>query len=343
MHFTYSVYGLQVYANRPIPGLVPLPYTAGIDLQVWLQSMPLAPNEMLEAAPEIWFTSPDQNDQGTPNLRVWKLAGGIYFKLHYGDGTEFIVDRMGTQVWSIWPDNLSLEDAVVYFLGPVLGFVLRLRGTTCLHASAISVGDQAIVLLGPAGAGKSTTAAALARFGCRVLTDDVVALSDENGTFWVQPGYPHLRLWPTSVNMLYGTPDVLPRLVPSDPSWDKRYLNLIENNYKFQHQALPLAAIYHLGERCLESAAPFVETIPASAGIMALVANTSANNLLDKAMREQEFDSLGRIVDRVPIRRVIPHADPAYLSNLCHVILDDFHFLTDAGLTTAAADATLAG
>jgi hypothetical protein len=319
----YSVYGLRLCADLPIPGLVPVPATGDIDVQVWFQSMPQVPNETLKASSELWFTSPDKDDRGIPNLRAWKLAGGAYFKLHYGDDTEFIVDHLGTQVSCKWPDNLTLEDTVVYLLGPVLGFVLRLRGTTALHSSAICVGDQALVFLGSAGAGKSTTAAGFARLGYPVLSDDVVALSDRDGAFWVEPGYPHLRLWPSSVKILYGASDVLPRLVPESP-WDKRYLTLTGNGYKFQHQALPLAAIYHLGERCLESAAPFVETIPASACIMALIANTSASNLLDKAMRQHEFDSLGRVVESIPIRRVIPHADPAYLSKLCHVILEDF-------------------
>jgi len=122
------------------------------------------------------------------------MARQAYFKLHYSDGTEFIIDRKGTEVWCVWPDTLTLEDAVVYLLGPVLGFVLRLRGITCLHASAISVGDRAVVLLGPAGAGKSTTAAAFAKLGYPVLSDDVLALSDQNTTFLAQPAYPHLHL-----------------------------------------------------------------------------------------------------------------------------------------------------
>src|SRR5439155_24208272 len=132
------------------------------DVQIWLQSSPSSLGEMLETAPELWYTSPDQDDRGSPNLTAWKMARQAYFKLHYSDGTEFIIDRKGTEVWCVWPDTLTLEDAVVYLLGPVLGFVLRLRGITCLHASAISVGDRAVVLLGPAGAGKSTTAAAFA-------------------------------------------------------------------------------------------------------------------------------------------------------------------------------------
>ncbi len=337
MPLVYSVYGLVLCANRPIPGLVALSAAPRVDGQVWLELMPPWLGQTLEVAEQEWFISPYQDERGEPILRVWKLAGGAYFRFLYGDGTEFVIDRCGTQVWATWPDTLTLEDTATYLLGPILGFVLRLRGVICLHASAVVVSDQAVAMLGPAGAGKSTTAAALARRGCTVLSDDVVALSDQSETFLVQPGYPRLRLWPETVNTLYGLSDALPRLTPT---WDKRYLDLTQNGYKFQRQPLPLAAIYVLDERCTDPAASFVDAMPASTGLMALVANTYSTSLLDKAMRAQEFELLGRLAARVPLRRLTPHADPGYLANLCDVILDDFQALTTSAhaLTEAKRD-----
>ncbi len=70
---------------------------------------------------------------------------------------------------------------------------------------------------------------------------------------------------------------------------------------------------------------------------MALVANTYSTSLLDKAMRAQEFELLGRVVASVPLRRVIPHADPIYLPRLCDVILDDFQTLTPSALAVTDA------
>ena len=49
------------------------------------------------------------------------------------------------------------------------------------------------------------------------------ALVEYDGRVHVQPAYPQLRLWPDSVAMLYGAPDVLP---PLTPTWDKRALAL---------------------------------------------------------------------------------------------------------------------
>lgn len=325
MSFFYHVSGLLLCSSRPIKGLVALPATRAVDAQVWLGLMPRWLNETVLSDQQCWYVSTAQDEHGEPALTIWQLADGDYFRLKYNDSTEFIIDQAGTQVWAVWPEPLTLEDTATYLLGPVLGFVLRLRGLVCLHASAIAIGDGAIALLGPAGAGKSTTAAAFAELGYPVLSDDLVPLQEEGESFLVQPGYPCLRLWPKSVHALYGASDVLPRLTPN---WDKRYLDLTANGYQFHTQPLPLAAIYLLGERRTDPATPCITAVASHAGFITLVANTHGNLLLDKAMRAQEFQLLGRVVKHVPLRRVTPHADLASLSRLSQAILDDFRGLS---------------
>ena len=331
----YSVFGLRLQANRPVPGLVPSAARPASEVQLWLNSMPARLHEMLQAPQREWYVSPYQDERGEPALTIWELAGGSYFRLLYSDATEFLVDRQGTRVWAIWPATATLEDTATYLLGPVMGFVLALRGVTCLHASAVAVGDQAIALLGPAGAGKSTTAAAFAERGYPVLSEDVVPLGDQGNWFVVQPGYPCIRLWPDSVNSLFGSSEALPRLTPS---WDKRCLELRSNGYRFHQQPLPLAAIYLLGERRSDPVAPFVESLTARTGLISLVGNSYANRLLDRAMRAREFDLLARAAASVPLRQVNPHVDPAYLPELCDVILRDLQALCPpvSDLTVAA-------
>jgi ABC-type dipeptide/oligopeptide/nickel transport system ATPase component len=195
---------------------------------------------------------------------------------------------------------------------------MLLRGIVCLHASAIAIGKEAIALVGPAGSGKSTTAAAFAERGYSVLAEDVVTLDDRGDRFLVRPGYPCIRLWPPAVKALYGSETHLPKLTPN---WDKCYLDL---SARFQGEPLPLTAIYQLGERHDDSAAPFIETLDRSEALMALVANTYATKLMDKHMRAREFELLTRVVGNVSVRRVTPHADPARITELCNLIVDDF-------------------
>jgi hypothetical protein len=87
---------------------------------------------------------------------------------------------------------------------------------------------------------------------------------------------------------------------------------------------LPLAAIYLLAERQDDPLAPFVGPLSRAGGLMSLVANTYATKLMDKQMRACEFELLNRVLNHVPLRRVVPHSDPARIPELCDSILDDF-------------------
>lgn len=319
MSYAYSAFGLQILANIPLPGLVDSCAAMPVDVRVSLGQIPDT------SAGALLYESPLKDRAGTPILRVQTLPNGS-FHFEYADRISFVLNRPGSQIWAQWPEDLTVEDTCTYLFGPIFGFVLRLRGTVSLHASGIVIGGGAIALLGAAGAGKSTTAAAFARLGYRIITDDVVALIDRGRSFSVQPGYPGLRLWPDSVYSLWGSPDALPRITPT---WDKRYLDLMENGYEFETGPVPLCAIYVLGERSTESRAPGIEN-DSDPALLQLLANTYVNYLLDKKMRAKEFDVLTRVATAVPIQRAIPHADPARLPELCRRIADDARTLLAA-------------
>src|SRR5215217_4148981 len=317
MPYRCSIYGLGVVANSKIPG-VPSSQTTSEDVRISFGSLPAWLQAVSATQIETSYIADYKSECGEPALRVFRLLDGKYYRFCYADRTEFVVDHAGTEVWAAWSQPLTLEDTATYLLGPVMGFVMLLRGVVCLHAGAVAIGNQAIALLGPAGSGKSTTAAAFSALGYSILAEDVVTLDDRGDHFLVRPGYPCIRLWPPAVKALYGSETHLPRLTPN---WDKCYLDLSE---RFHGEPLPLAAIYHLGERHHDARAPYVETLNRTEGLMALVANTYATKLMDKQMRGREFELLTRVVGEVPLRRVTPHADPARLTQLCDAILDDF-------------------
>jgi hypothetical protein len=329
----YRIYGLNLTANLAIPGLFAIEISPSNELlvEVVLGSLPiwLSKSPKNSGIPPDWYTFKKQSDgtQEVHTLRVWQIEEGKYFYCLYKDGTTFVVDRLGTKIWATWPEDLTLEDTATYLLGPILGFVLRLQGTVCLHASAIVIQDRVAVLLGAAGAGKSTTAAAFAQRGYAILSDDVVALVDQRDTFLVQPSYPRIRLWNSSVEALYGRADVLPRIVPTHPTWDKRYLDLTQTGYQFQQHPLPLAAIYYLNEREDNFTCPHIDPMPIQQQSISLVSNTYTNYLLDKHKRAQEFEILSRLVKYIPIRQITPHVDMVRLPQLLDTVLQDFQSL----------------
>ncbi len=327
MSYYSAIYGLQIHLNQGVPGLLLSgQQSRPVDIQIHFGSMPSWFRDA-QTIRELWYLNPEPGPDGKPRLTVWLLAG--YYHLEYADGTQFLIDTQGTRIWATWPNKtLTLEDTATYLLGPVMGFALLLRGFISLHACAIAVADRAVVIAGPAGSGKSTTAAAFAEQGYRILAEDVVTLRDLGAQFLVQPAYPSIRLWPASVEALYGAADKLPKLTPT---WDKCYLDLTQDKYEFQHDPLPLAAIYVLGERSEDPAAPFIEDLAPAEGLMSLIANTYATYLMDKKMRAREFEILQRVLNSVPIKRVTPHSDPARIGGLCQTILESFA-LIDSGV-----------
>jgi len=256
-----------------------------------------------------------------PIVRLGRGDDG-HFRLTYCDGAEFAIDAAASEVFGICRrGELTRDDLLVYLQGPVLGFVLRLRGVTCLHASAAISDGRAFAIVGRGGIGKSTSAAILARMGLPVLTDDVLALADRATAFDVQPGLPRVLLWSESVHALFGHPEALPRIVGA---WDKRYLDLMQSGYRFGAQAAPLGAIYVFGERLAADAAPTIAPLRGAEAMTYLLANTYANDFLDAEQRARELEVLGRLASRTPIRLVRAPEVRAQAARVCEAVLADF-------------------
>jgi hypothetical protein len=305
----YFAFGLRIASSDSLPGLVPLDDPEEPDVQIWLNTRP-ATFEKTECL----------SGSSVSGRRVFLGQPGDLLVFRYADETEFCVSPRGRQIWASWPDSLTKEDMATYLLGPILGYVLRLRGLVALHASAVSLDGRAIVLVGPSGAGKSTTAAAFALRGFEVLADDVSAVESDSGILRIRPAYPHLRLWPSSVRTLLGDQDALK---PITPNWEKRDFPLLQFG-SFSHGSIPLAVVYLLGTRSDRIDGPSMELLSQRNAVLELVANTYGNSLLDEAMRVSEFNFLSGLVREIPVRRIVPHASPERLGALCDTILNDF-------------------
>jgi hypothetical protein len=335
--FVYSLFGLRIHSSHMLPEISSVQVSGSAcrdfeesahpdrTVEIQLEASPHDDPSRPHVSDEFSYATRDKDSAGNPALRIWKVNGGQFLRLEYFDGTRFWLDREGTRMWAMWPEKLTMADTATYLLGPVLGLLLRLRGVTCLHASAVSFGDCAVAFVGSEGAGKSTTAAALACQGCAILSDDVVALAEVDGTFYVHPAYPYLCLWPESVETIYGSADALPRF---SRNYEKRCLSLEKKNLRFEARSLPLKAIYILGERRSDPA-PQLETISPQKSILALVANTFATNVLESAMRAKEFSTLGRLIPHVRVREAFPHRDAGRLPELCRLIREDVEGMND--------------
>lgn len=317
--YRYSTLGLTLVCDRPLPYVAPVDAPARRPVTVRLAVG--GDRADGETGWRTVLSSSARDDAGEPRISIARHTDDGTFRFRYADGVTFHITSDGRSVDCRWRESSSIEDATTYLLGPVLSFVVRLRGMVPLHASAVAVDGVAIALAGVAGAGKSTTAAAFATLGYVVLSDDVVALQAGGDGFVVLPDCPFLKLWPRSAELLWGSRDALPNL---STTWDKRYLPLADYGYPSTREAHPLAAVYLLDREASEPATLEIEPL---AGRDALLGLTRAVHGLcghDEKLHARQFDTLSRLLREVPLRRVPRPAQGFLPRDLARAVLADF-------------------
>ena len=319
--FAVGAFGLVIHSNIPIPGLenAAVATVSDVPLRVHLRrERRLASPDAVRSA-RVLRASREVDEGGAPLVVVRHFARECLYHFEYHDGTEFMIDHGGTRVRGTWVGGATLEDTATYLLGPIIAFVLRLRGLLALHAGAIEMDGTAVLVVGPAGAGKSTTTAAFALNGWPVLTDDVAVVAPRGDHLDVVPSYPRVRLWDDSVRGLLGRSEALPLLTPT---WEKRYLPLGTEESGFSQRPLPRRAIFLLREREDSDRAPRIEEMTPLAAFPEIMGNLLTHRELPDESAEVDFRFSSRLVGRVPVFALTAHADPARLGELCRRVAD---------------------
>lgn len=323
MQYHYGVYGITLASNREIPGLdaEKIAGDSMADIQITIGTIPTDLEHLMERHSTDYFVEPGDKKGDPEHLIVRTDPGGRYYHFAYGDGVDFTIDTLASSVWCRWKKALTLEEVALYLLGPIIGFMLRLRGTTCLHASGVLVNGNALAITGASGAGKSTLAAFFAVAGYSILTDDVLPLTTLDGEIHTQSGYSRLRLFPSSFRNLPGLPNELPLLAPG---WDKCFLDLAADNYNLYKTCAPLKIIYVVDWDSGEHSTPSITPMTGTAAVPILAANTYRNELLSAKMREQEFYFLSTLATKIKVKKLCPVDDISTIPLVHEMLLADF-------------------
>ena len=252
-----------------------------------------------------WFhdwplKKPSGRKSRTPWLSFAHLPDGRGFLLRFPDLADFEVSRDGDRVACAAARALPPVTLRHLLLDQVLPLVLHLRGRLALHASAVHVpGFGAVAFAGPAGAGKSTLAAALALRGCPIVADDCLAFAPSRDAVDVVPGYPGVRLWPDAA-----------RSLRIDAGRDKRVAHYTRKQRaplgrgRFHPTATPLRALFVLGRRRTTGQPSRMRTLGARDRIMSLVPYAWVIDVADPARLATVFDQICDVALRVPIVRL---------------------------------------
>ncbi len=327
--FFYSLYGLTIQSNQVIPGLLNDENHDLCDISIQFQC---AKNSGLcPANANILYASPGIAENNEPYFKVWKNPDqpALALSIQYTDGTgftTFLIDAGCEQVDVIHSESIPIQDVFTYFLGPVIGCILSLKRITCLHAGVVAIEDKALAIIGPKGAGKSTTTAALADAGLAVVSDDIAPLRMLNERYFVTPGYMNLRLWPNSIDIFSDmSSDNLTKVLSIT---EKRFLNLSTDTqaqrWRFHNKPLQLAAVYALNPRSNGSDSVTINALSPTIGLLKLAANTYPEYALHPNDRHRNFNVLGQFANIIPVRSVNRPDNLEQLSTLRDAIINDF-------------------
>jgi len=282
---TYHVYGLRLDSAWPLPySRVPAASLARVSL---LKGTTAAFEHALgdinvPDGPAFWATA--------------SLPDGSRY-LRWSGAFEFLIPKNGRTV-TCRPLTPRGVDAFHTHLGPSLSFALINLGFEPLHSTTVVIDGGAVALMGDCGYGKSSLGASFVKAGYRLLTDDLLVTSFENGRVLAYPGAPRVKLYPAIAKIIFGSHVTGLRLKPLTP---KLIVPLDEQ--RSQRSPVPLKAIYVLrppGARA--SSRVSIRALSQRSAFVELVRNTFNMAVSDPDRLERQFALATRLATDVPIK-----------------------------------------
>jgi hypothetical protein len=115
------------------------------------------------------------------------------FVMRFRDCGDFVI-RPTLDALTVHPQRRGRTELLPILLaGTVSAALLALRGSTVLHASAVSVNGTAVAFVGQSGRGKTTMAALMCLGGDELVAEDVLCIEVGSGVSCIG-GLTHLRL-----------------------------------------------------------------------------------------------------------------------------------------------------
>lgn len=307
----YRYLGVTLASEVALPGLPPT--TEPVDVEVTFIRRSACPS----VGPPWKMVDPPRTAWRARSTTGSRLR--LQFNGYDGEWAEFLISERGDRVTITLGDDVDVAEAVQMLLGSVFSCVLAQRGTTCLHASVVVREGRSLALVGPKGSGKSTLALACIREGADLVSDDVAAISLDDGLIATAIGTPRLRLRTDTASALAGgDAELRPIWGPGEHRPQKVYYDVTGPSGSATF--VPLDDVCLLAPR--GSGLPAVRDLTPSELLPRLMAARHMSAFLDGDGHRRDFDCLAALAARVPGREVHRPDDLATASAVARAILD---------------------
>lgn len=302
----YHVYGLRLESAWPLPySRVPAPSLASVSLRRGTTATfrRALENVTIPEGRALWATA--------------SLPDGSRY-LRWSGAFEFLIPQDGHSI-TCRPLTPRGVDAFHTHLGPSLSFAMINLGFEPLHSTTVVIDGHAVALMGDCGYGKSSLGASFVKAGYRLLTDDLLVTSAENGQLLAYPGAPRVKLYPAIAKIIFGPRVKGLRLEPLTPK-----LIIPLTNARSQRTPVPLKAIYMLtppGARRPRRVT--IKKLTPRRAFLELVRNTFNMSVSEPARLERQFAQATQIALTVPIKSLSYPRELKMLDEAREAILED--------------------
>ncbi len=159
-------------------------------------------------------------------------------RIEWGD--QAIFDLIGGDRVSYCAGPDWTGDMPIGFYATIAALICTWRGAIPMHASAVEWHGQAIIVAGPAGAGKSTSIAAMLAAGASLVGDDLTVMAGGPEPVMIYRGRPAIRLHAD-------TAPWVPNRAPPVPAGDGSGKWIVRPSKCCSDDKLPLGALLILG------------------------------------------------------------------------------------------------
>ncbi|XPF95069.1 hypothetical protein ACM9HF_03400 [Colwellia sp. RE-S-Sl-9] len=276
------------------------------------------------------------------NGERYKSTVSLYIQDQKANNPKYIlkVDCQGKGLFKIDKNNIDISwynkgtDSAHYFQTVGMALWLEINNVLCIHANALAYKDHAIAFVAPSRTGKTTLTAELCKKEFSVMTDDMMALHQQNNEYVVYPSWPIARMWPETLEIINNKKNTN-ELEKVHQDFAKKIISINENSgFNFCEQPKKLKTIYILNRvegttntsenNNKISTVCNITTLSSAEAVILLIQNSilgSAYKAL--SLEQQRFIKLTQLVKNVSIKKITYLSGKQYLNTVQEIIIND--------------------